>query len=44
MKTTLTILGAVVMPGGFIILAVALGTFFIARHRARLKTAAVAVR
>lgn len=41
MKTTLTLLGAVVMPGGFIVLAVALGTFLIARHRARLKAAAL---
>jgi hypothetical protein len=39
MKTTLTLLGAVVMPGGFIVLAIALGTFLIARHRARLKAA-----
>lgn len=37
MKTTLTILAAVVMPGGFIVLAIALGTFLIARHRARAK-------
>ncbi|WP_295558447.1 hypothetical protein [uncultured Hyphomicrobium sp.] len=43
MKTTLTILAAVVMPGGFIVLAVALGTFLIARHRARTKTVTVAV-
>jgi len=43
MKTTLTILAAVVMPGGFIVLAVALGTFLIARHRARTKAATVAV-
>jgi len=37
MKTTLTILAAVVMPGGLIVLAIALGTFLVARHRARLK-------
>jgi len=37
MKTTLTILAAVVMPGGFIVLAIAIGTFLIARHRARAK-------
>ena len=43
MKTTLTLLGAVVMPGGFIILAIALGTFLIARHRARLKAAELPV-
>jgi hypothetical protein len=34
MKTTLTILAAVVMPGGLIILAIALATFLLARHRA----------
>jgi hypothetical protein len=39
MKTTLTILAAIVMPGGFIVLAVALGTFLLTRHRARLKAA-----
>ncbi len=39
MKTTLTILAAVVMPGGFIVLAIALGTFLVARHRARAKAA-----
>ena len=43
MKTTLTLLGAVVMPGGFIILAIALGTFLIARHRAHLKAAELPV-
>lgn len=43
MKTTLTILAAVVMPGGLIILAIALGTFLITRHRARAKMATVAV-
>lgn len=37
MKTTLTLLGAVIMPGGFIILGIALATFFITRHRARTK-------
>ncbi len=39
MKTTLTILAAVVMPGGFIVLAIAIGTFLIARRRARAKAA-----
>jgi hypothetical protein len=43
MKTTLTIFAAVVMPGGFIVLAIALGTFLIARHRSRAK-ATLAVR
>lgn len=43
MKTTLTILAAVVMPGGLIVLAIALGTFLIARHRARSKAMPVAV-
>lgn len=37
MKTTLTILAAVVMPGGFIVLAIALGTFLVTRHRAGAK-------
>ncbi|WP_171946427.1 hypothetical protein [Hyphomicrobium sp. CS1GBMeth3] len=39
MKTTLTIAAAIVMPGGFIVLAVALATFLLARHRARLRAA-----
>lgn len=39
MKTTLTVLAAIVMPGGLIVLAVALGTFLLARHRARLRAA-----
>lgn len=39
MKTTLTIFAAVVMPGGLIILAIALGTFLIARNRARANAA-----
>jgi Flp pilus assembly protein TadB len=39
MKTTLTILAAVVMPGGLIILAVGLATFYLTRHRARQKAA-----
>ncbi len=44
MKTTLTTLRPVVMPGGFIIpLAIALGTFLITRHRARAKMAAAAI-
>lgn len=43
MKTTLTILAAIVMPGGLIVLAVALGTFLLARHRARLRAVQQAV-
>jgi hypothetical protein len=39
MKTTLTILAAIVMPGGLIILGIALATFFLARHRARANAA-----
>lgn len=39
MKTTLAILAAVVMPGGFIILAVAAGTYFYSRYCARRKAA-----
>lgn len=39
MKTALTILAAIVMPGGLIVLGVALATFFVTRHRARAKTA-----
>ena len=35
MKTTLTVLAAVVMPGGLIVLAIALSTFLIARRRTR---------
>ncbi len=35
MKTTLPILAAIVMPGGLIVLAIALITFLVARHRAR---------
>lgn len=42
MKTTLTILAAIVMPGGLIVLAVALGTFLVTRHRARLNAARTA--
>ncbi len=38
MKTTLTILAAIVMPGGLIVLGVALVTFLVTRHRARTKT------
>ncbi len=34
MKTTLTIFAAVVMPGGFIVLAVAVATYLIARRGA----------
>lgn len=41
MKTTLTILAAIVMPGGFIVLGVALATFFVTRYRARAKAAAL---
>ncbi|MCC7250348.1 hypothetical protein [Hyphomicrobium sp.] len=43
MKTTLTILAAVVMPGGLIVLAIALATFLVARHRARSKVAVAQV-
>ena len=39
MKTTLTILAAIVMPGGLIILGIAAATFLVARHRARAKAA-----
>jgi hypothetical protein len=39
MKTSLTILAAIVMPGGLIILGVALVTFLMARHRARTRAA-----
>lgn len=39
MKTTLTIFAAVVMPGGLIILAVGLATFYLTRRRARAKAA-----
>ena len=39
MKTTLAILAAAVMPGGFIVLAVAIGTYLYSRHRARTKAA-----
>lgn len=42
MKTTLTILAAIVMPGGLIILAIALVTFLMARRRARANTAMAA--
>jgi len=42
MKTTLTVLAAIVMPGGLIILAVGLATFIITRHRAKAKAAALA--
>lgn len=40
MKTSLTILAAIVMPGGLLILGVALVTFLMARHRARTVRAA----
>lgn len=33
MKTTLAILAAIVMPGGLIVLAVSVATFYIARKR-----------
>lgn len=36
MKKTLAILTAIVMPGGFVVLAVAVSAFLFARHRARL--------
>lgn len=41
MKTALTVLAAIVMPGGLIILGVALATFLVARHRARRATPTV---
>lgn len=40
MKTTLTIFAAIVMPGGLIILGVALATYLLARRRGRAKTPA----
>lgn len=40
MKTTLAILTAIVMPGGLIILAVSIATFYLARRRAYAKVAA----
>lgn len=39
MKTTLAILAAVVLPGGLIVLAVALGTYLLSRYRTRTKAA-----
>ncbi|WP_020086263.1 hypothetical protein [Hyphomicrobium zavarzinii] len=42
MKTALTILAAIVMPGGLIVLAVGITTFLVARHRARAKAAQLA--
>lgn len=42
MKTTLSVLAAIVMPGGFLILAVALATVLLAR-RVGTKTAVPAV-
>lgn len=39
MKTSLAILAAIVMPGGLIILAISLATFYMARHRAYAKAA-----
>jgi hypothetical protein len=41
MKTTLTILAAIVMPGGLIVLAVGIATFYLTRYRARQKMAAL---
>lgn len=43
MKTTLTILAAIVMPGGLIVLAIALGTYLLARRRAYAKAAELPV-
>lgn len=42
MKTAVTILAAIVMPGGLIILAVGVTTFLVARHRARAKATQLA--
>ncbi len=39
MKTTLAIFAAIVMPGGLIVLAVSLATFYFARQRGYTKTA-----
>ena len=39
MKTTLAVLAAIVMPGGLIVLAVSLATFYFARQRGYAKTA-----
>jgi hypothetical protein len=39
MKTTLAIATAIVMPGGLIILAVSLATFYLARRRAYARVA-----
>lgn len=39
MKTSLAILAAIVMPGGLIILAVSLATFYLARRRAYARIA-----
>lgn len=39
MKTALTILAAIVMPGGLLVLGVAVITFLVTRHRARTKAA-----
>lgn len=37
MKTTLTIVAAIIMPGGLVVLGVALVTYLLARHRAKAK-------
>lgn len=42
MKTGLTILAAIVMPGGLLVLGVAVITFLVTRHRARAKASEMA--
>jgi hypothetical protein len=39
MKTTLAIATAIIMPGGLIILAISLATFYLARRRAYARVA-----
>jgi hypothetical protein len=41
MKTTLTLLAAIVMPGGLILLSIGLATVLLARYRAQQAQAAV---
>ncbi len=43
MKTTLTLLAAIVLPGGFLLLAVGAASYLAARHRARGKAAGPAL-
>jgi hypothetical protein len=42
MKTTLTIITAIIVPGGLVILAIGLAMAYLHRHRARRKVAQVA--